>query len=277
MKKIRLVVFYILASTLPSLALPAEGADADTIKLSVSYAVKFYQYEGQQQPKNDEMVLELGNKYVHFYSLYSVKREHIKDSVLAAGGTAQDVQAAQEKSIFPRAQQHYQIWKNYPEPGKLTFADNVLKTFKYTESLSRPVWKLESNDSTIAGYACQKAVTHYMGRTWKVWYTPDIPVAEGPWKLNGLPGLILQAEDSDRLFSFSCIAIKPNPEKAMEFPKKKCVDCSKEEYYQLKKLMWLDPNGFTQKILGFKSEGFDAQGRKLVYPKRIALFLENNQ
>lgn len=270
----RTTLFYILFSIM---AVPTKGADADSVKLRVNYAVKFYQYEGQQQPRDDEMVLELGGKYVHFYSRYSVGREHIKDSVLAAGGTALDVQAAQEKSIFPRAQQHYQIWKNYPEPGKLTFTDNILKTFKYTESLSRPVWQLEAEDSTIAGYACQKAVTHFMGRTWNVWYTLDIPVSEGPWKLSGLPGLILQAEDSAHLFSFSCIEIKSNPGTSMEFPKKKCVDCSKEEYLQLAKMVWLDPNGFTEKILGFKPEGYDAQGRKLKYPKRIAVFLENDK
>lgn len=259
------------------MVLPIRSADIDSVKLRINYAVKFYQYEGQRQQRDDEMILELGSKYVHFYSRYSVGREHIKDSVLAAGGTALDVQAAQGKSIFPRAQQNYQIWKNYPETGKLTFTDNVLKTFKYTETLLRPEWKLEAKDSTIASYACRKAITHYMGRTWNVWYAPDIPVSEGPWKLYGLPGLILQAEDSDHLFIFSCIEIKLHPGTSMEFPKKKSVECTKEEYYQLKKLMWLDPNAFAEKIVGFKPEGYDAQGRKLNHQKRIAVFLENEK
>ena len=68
--------------------------------------------------------------------------------------------------------------------------------------MARPVWKLEDGDTTIVEYACHKATTHFKGRTWHVWYAPDIPISEGPWKLSGLPGLILAAKDSEGLFSF---------------------------------------------------------------------------
>ena len=254
----------------------ANSADADTVKLRVNYAMKCYQYEGQEQPKNDEMVLEVGSKYVHFYSRYSVERRNIMDSVLSVGGTAEDVMSAQAKSMFPRPPHHFQIWKNYPEPGKLTLTDVFLKTYIYTEDLLRPKWELLSQDSIVAGYACRKATTHYRGRTWNVWYTHEIPVSEGPWQLFGLPGLILEAEDSEHLFSFSCIEIKQASGKPMDFPQKKCIECTKEEYYQLKKLFWSDPMGFTEKVSGFRSKGYDAQGREIVYPKRIAIFLDND-
>ena len=36
----------------------------------------------------------------------------------------------------------------------------------------------------------------FSGREWNVWFTEEIPVSLGPWKLNGLPGIILQAECS---------------------------------------------------------------------------------
>ncbi len=271
--KMRTTLLFLFLSLM---AQRANSTDADTVKLKVNYAVKCYQYKGQEQPKNDEMVLEVGSKYVHFYSRYSVERRHIQDSILAAGGTAQDVLAAQAKSMFPRPPQHFQIWKNYPESGKLTFTDVLLKMYIYTEDLLRPKWELLSQDSIVAGYACRKATTHYRGRTWNVWYTPEISVPEGPWQLFGLPGLILEAEDSEHLFSFSCIEIKQTFGKPMNFPKKKSIECSKEEYYQLKKLEWLDPYGFAEKISGFRSKGYDAQGREIVYPKRIAIFLDND-
>lgn len=254
----------------------ASSTDADSVKLKVNYAAKCYLYEGQKRQQDDEMVLEVGSKYVHFYSRYSVERRHIQDSVLAAGGSVQDVLAAQAKSMFPRPPQHYQIWKNYPEPGKLTLTDVLLKNYVYTEDLQRPKWELLSQDSIVAGYSCRKATTHYRGRTWNVWYTPEIPVSEGPWQLFGLPGLILEAEDSEHLFSFSCIEIKQTSGRQMAFPQEKSIECSKEEYYQLKKLEWLDPDAFMEKLSGFRSKGYDAQGRPIVYSKRIALFLDND-
>ncbi|MBO4598165.1 MAG: GLPGLI family protein [Bacteroidaceae bacterium] len=56
-------------------------------------------------------------------------------------------------------------------------------------------------DSTIQvlGYDCHKATAKFRGRTWTVWYTEDIPLNIGPWKLGGLPGLILKAKCDDYL------------------------------------------------------------------------------
>ena len=107
-----------------------------------------------------------------------------------------------------------------------------------------------------------------------MWFTPDIPVSEGPWKLHGLPGLILQAEDSEHWFSFVCIEIENAPYKELAVPEKKYVDCTRKEYEDLMKLMWEDPYAFSQKVAGFRGQGFGADGRPLTYPERKALLLE---
>ena len=55
---------------------------------------------------------------------------------------------------------------------------------------------------TVLGHVCSKAVTTYGGRTWTASYAADIPMVYGPWKLTGLPGLILKAESADGIHSF---------------------------------------------------------------------------
>lgn len=59
-------------------------------------------------------------------------------------------------------------------------------------------WKLEPEERTIAGFVTNKAVGQFRGRTYTAWYAKKIPVPAGPWKLSGLPGLILEAYDDTK-------------------------------------------------------------------------------
>lgn len=70
-----------------------------------------------------------------------------------------------------------------------------------------PRWTIDSLQCRLLGFSCFRARTRYNGRDWVAWFTPEIPVAAGPWKLWGLPGLVLQAEDSEHLFAFTCDGI----------------------------------------------------------------------
>jgi GLPGLI family protein len=57
-------------------------------------------------------------------------------------------------------------------------------------------WELFDETKKINNFLCQKASCNFRGRSYIAWFTNDIPVSLGPWKLNGLPGLILEAYDS---------------------------------------------------------------------------------
>jgi GLPGLI family protein len=57
-------------------------------------------------------------------------------------------------------------------------------------------WNIADSTKKIGNYTCSKATAHFRGRDYTAWFTPQIPVPYGPWKLVGLPGLILQAYDS---------------------------------------------------------------------------------
>jgi GLPGLI family protein len=63
-------------------------------------------------------------------------------------------------------------------------------------------WELLNETKNINSFSCQKAIGNFRGRTYTVWFTNDIPVSLGPWKLNGLPGLILEATDSLNQFQY---------------------------------------------------------------------------
>ena len=93
---------------------------------------------------------------------------------------------------------------NYLETG------NTYDKYYIEDTLEKIEWKLIDARKNIANFSCQKALGTFRGRFWEVWFTMQIPIPVGPWKLGGLPGLILEAKDSTSLYSYIVNSIE-NP------------------------------------------------------------------
>lgn len=92
---------------------------------------------------------------------------------------------------------------NYPKNQITALETMPYNKFKTKETMGEINWKLFTEKDSIGGYVCQKATCTYYGRKWTVWFTKDIPCQAGPWRLHGLPGLIMKAEaDSTHTFIF---------------------------------------------------------------------------
>ncbi len=104
------------------------------------------------------------------------------------------------------------------------------------DTLHQINWKMSNETKQISKYTCSKAIGEFGGRTYEAWFTTEIPVSSGPYKLWGLPGLILEAKSTDGMVSFFLKGLKITQEiNEIKEPTAKDIYPSKEAFLIAKK------------------------------------------
>lgn len=88
---------------------------------------------------------------------------------------------------------------------KLIRQEKIINLYLLEEPLPVINWKITADTASFGSLQCQKATTTFKGRNYEAWFCPTLPFHSGPWKLNGLPGLIVEASDSKKevIFKFA--------------------------------------------------------------------------
>lgn len=77
------------------------------------------------------------------------------------------------------------------------------------ENTFKGKWNLSSKESlNIIDNITHKAYISYGGRNWTAWYANNISISDGPYKFNGLPGLILKIYDDKKQYVFEAVGIE---------------------------------------------------------------------
>lgn len=246
----------------------------DTVALRIYYAAQTRKTVDRKNLNSDEKILDIGKQLIHFYSRWAERNRDINDSVFGNGGKLADYYKAIDTSGFPNPPSYYNVFMNYPQEGQLTFTDWDLKFFRYKESMTMPEWEMQEGDTTIVNYSCKKAKTTFRGRSWTVWYALDIPYHYGPWKLYGLPGLILQAVDTKGDFTFNCIGIEKGKGQVITIRNAKYIECTPEKHEKLVRLSWGNVDLFNAQMGYPGIKGYDQQGRPIVRKPKTPCLLE---
>lgn len=133
-------------------------------------------------------------------------------------------------------------WQNYPQ-GETTSVETV-PPYQYltSEKMGGTEWTLLSEHDTICGRPCQKAEGEYGGRAWTVWFAESLPTRFGPWRLHGLPGLILRAVSDDGVHRFECREVEPVKEAVTYSVPEGAVKCSRAKFVKLRNRIFGNPN-----------------------------------
>jgi len=81
-------------------------------------------------------------------------------------------------------------------------------------------------------YKTQQAKIQLDGRKWIATFTPDIPISKGPYKFQGLPGLIIEIHSEEQDYSFEMIGLKDTKvEKKLHLENYKKIEKKKLQLY----------------------------------------------
>lgn len=194
---------------------------------------------------SDNMLLQIESDGMSKFSSY---KNLTVDSILMRSSQEQIVEAAMDGKLSNG--EFMNIYKNYPA-GRLTHTEKICQDwFRYEEDMPQLDWEFTDSTTTVLGYECQGARCKFRGREWTVFFTEEIPLMDGPWKLHGLPGLIMTATDKDGHYTFECIGIKSKADRAITIYKVPFNKTDRRGYYDTKHRYDVNPYAYFEATTG---------------------------
>lgn len=214
------------------------GQVLDTAKVRVWYDVTYKQTDEEASLTKDKEVLDLGTGYSRYFNYSAYMRTEFMDSVQKANPDMQDLSSVIANENTPKSGRATCIYKNVSSDSVIVTDRLFSIAFRYTQHCSEQNWELMAGDTIISGMRCNKACLDWHGRKWQAWYTTEIPISEGPWKLCGLPGLILQAEEQSGIFSFRFSGLEHVSIPIPSFKEKKYIETTPKKFQDETKDYW---------------------------------------
>ncbi len=233
----------------------------DTVQLVVSYDVRIRKNPLEPEKLNkDVMLVRIGSNITHSY----IEREY-QDNI-------KKCKQAEEKGrrgtnamlvLFAPIGETY---VNYPI-GNSTIIVNMdaAGAYLYEEKTAEQLWSIGTEKKTILGYECTLATCTFRGRDYRAWFTPEIGLSKGPWKLGGLPGLILEAETVDGDYRFTASGLqRPSTPETIKFWNTDYVQTSRKKARRQQQLLLTNPVAYLADYgYGFTTVSFEGKTKEL--------------
>lgn len=196
---------------LSSIYFTCQGQYKDTALLKVKYKfIHVFDTTKPESPGIETMQLYVGKKASEFNS-YEFETEYnryhkARWETIGPDGTIHHGSNYPANHIRKSNLMQYHFTDEGKSYGGYNFVYELY--FVYPFDLPQIKWDIKEDTKLIQNIQCQKANAIVKGRSYEVWFAPALPFSSGPWKLNGLPGLILEASDIKQQVKFQFISLE---------------------------------------------------------------------
>lgn len=186
----------------------AEVIDTAQFVAVYDYECRTHDDEGQDVTDRMQVIVQVGRTVVK-----SMPRSAYRQSDESA-----DIAADYEEAYMHMPT----VWIGHPS-GKTTVREFIfpheyegserLRVGDQSSGMPTPdiAWTLSDDTLTVSGYLCQQATATFREVEWHVWYTEEIPSSAGPWRLSGLPGMIVEAKSEAHTFCLAKLRMEASP------------------------------------------------------------------
>ena len=141
-------------------------------------------------------------------SKFTSKNNHIIDSINAKMMKNFNGSIDLSNMNIPKTKFWEVIFKDYKN-NQIEMIDRIGRDlFLYSEAIKPYTWDIKQDKKVINDFKVQKAVTKFGGREFIAWFTEEIAIPQGPYKFEGLPGLIVQISDTENHYNYQLISFK---------------------------------------------------------------------
>ena len=226
-------------------------------KLKDTLDVAFYE---------DLLILQIGPKVSKCFSYYTFQNDSLRQTPEGKRQASElfnralaDFHKHRDRSrflnSFPRSRTVTIVYKNHPADA-ITVTDGLREDqVMYRDTLNAQQWTIVDSTREVLGYMCQQATADFRGRRWTAWFATDIPVSDGPWKLGGLPGLILEAYDEGKQHVFTAVGLERMKDEPIIFNQqdgrnRRFEPTNRLDFLRMERRFLMDSNSFIQMETG---------------------------
>ncbi|MDE5813205.1 MAG: GLPGLI family protein [Muribaculaceae bacterium] len=186
-------------------------AAAQNADIKVSYDAYFQRVDNGKSDEKNQYVLLANATESKFYSPMTEYIDSLKSTPKGASMLKNQTETSVHAGKFeamPQRDGSYYIMKSFNDNNMRCYDSTSLELFYYDETSDGWEWEISDSTKNVLGYECIKATSDYHGRKWEAWFSLEIPINNGPWKLHGLPGLILEASADGGKYSFRATGLE---------------------------------------------------------------------